>query len=99
MTSVALFLRLLTKGYCHSSFPFSGFREKIRSPLRLMTCSTPSIVAATGEQYPTGSLISALISWGGSIIFDHTQRHQAADDNAIGEAEIESQSATADPAG
>ncbi|MCP4708509.1 MAG: hypothetical protein GY869_07790 [Planctomycetes bacterium] len=43
--------------------------------------------------------ISGLISWGGSIIFDHTQESRTMESNAVGEAEIESTNPSADPAG
>jgi|GEM_PF-3882301 len=35
-------------------------------------------------------IISGLLSWGASILFNHAYRRRSARDNAVGEAEIES---------
>jgi hypothetical protein len=44
-------------------------------------------------------VISGLIAWGGSIILHHTRRCQSVKSNAVGEAEIESTTPSADPVG
>ena len=44
-------------------------------------------------------IIAGLIAWGGSLLFDHARRRPDSECGAVGEAEIESTTASTDPAG
>ncbi len=44
-------------------------------------------------------IIAALISWGGSLIFDSTRRRRSSECGPVGEAEIETTTPSTDVAG